>query len=412
MQTYLGLRIEFKFIAFEAHAMTMNSYITRYRKELVESVIPFWERHSIDTEHGGYYNSLDRDGTVFDTEKYMWMQWREVYTWATLAVSEYAGKKKGSWIGFAKQGFDFLHEHGRDEAGNNYFVISEAGKPIVAPYNIFTEAFVVMGSAALYKATGERRYKDAGLEAMDHYIARISDPKGKWNKRLPTGPRRLTHGPYMILANLGTVIKDNLGISDYDEKVRQSVDIVVDKFWNDEHQVLFENINDDFTVDLDSCDGRHLNPGHGLESTWFVLQHAERNRRPELVPKACKIIKVLLERGWDKEHGGIYYFMDALGKPHVELSWDMKLWWVHCEALVAALMAYRMTGDEAFWNWFSRVDEWAWSHFRDTQFGEWFAYLNRQGEPTHMLKGGRWKCFFHLPRALMTCIEEFKKIKT
>lgn len=391
--------------------MDTSTHSERYKKELVGSVIPFWENHSIDTTHGGYYNSLDRDGSVYDTEKYMWMQWREVYTWATLAVSQHAGKKKETWLGFARQGFDFLHDHGRDEAGNYYFVLGEDGTPIVAPHNIFSEAFAVLGSAALFKATGEARYKAAALEAMDHYVARIPDPKGRWNKRLPSGPKRLAHGPYMILANLGTVIKDDLGISDYDEAVKDSVDMVIDKFWNDEHHVLFENINDDFTIDLGSCDGRHLNPGHGLESAWFVLQHAERNHRPELVPKACKIIKALLDRGWDKEHGGIFYFMDVLGKPHVELSWDMKLWWVHLEALVATLMAFRMTGDEAFWTWFTRIDDWTWTHFPDKLHGEWFAYLNRRGEPTHVLKGGRWKCFFHLPRALMTCIDEFEKIQ-
>ncbi|NMC05442.1 MAG: AGE family epimerase/isomerase, partial [Candidatus Lokiarchaeota archaeon] len=335
--------------------MDTSTHSERYKKELVGSVIPFWENHSIDTTHGGYYNSLDRDGSVYDTEKYMWMQWREVYTWATLAVSQHAGKKKETWLGFARQGFDFLHDHGRDEAGNYYFVLGEDGTPIVAPHNIFSEAFAVLGSAALFKATGEARYKAAALEAMDHYVARIPDPKGRWNKRLPSGPKRLAHGPYMILANLGTVIKDDLGISDYDEAVKDSVDMVIDKFWNDEHHVLFENINDDFTIDLGSCDGRHLNPGHGLESAWFVLQHAERNHRPELVPKACKIIKALLDRGWDKEHGGIFYFMDVLGKPHVELSWDMKLWWVHLEALVATLMAFRMTGDEAFWKMYDEL---------------------------------------------------------
>ena len=125
------------------------------------------------------------------------------------------------------------------------------------------------------------------------------------------------------------------------------------------------------------------------------------------------MIKIILEKGWDKEYGGIFYFMDALGKPHIELQWDMKLWWVHCEALVAALYGYKLTKDPELEEWFHRIDSWTWSHFPDPDHGEWFGYLNRRGEPTHLLKGGKWKTFFHLPRALMMCIKlmgDLKKI--
>ena len=47
----------------------------RYENELYERVIPFWEQHCVDRQYGGYFTSLDRDGSVYDTEKYMWMQW-------------------------------------------------------------------------------------------------------------------------------------------------------------------------------------------------------------------------------------------------------------------------------------------------------------------------------------------------
>nr|MDO8116567.1 AGE family epimerase/isomerase [Candidatus Sigynarchaeota archaeon] len=88
-----------------------------------------------------------------------------------------------------------------------------------------------------------------------------------------------------------------------------------------------------------------------------------------------------------------------------------KLWWVHCEALVATLLAYRLTGDVAFLDWFKKVDTWTWAHFPDTVHGEWFGYLNRRGEPTHFLKGGKWKTFFHLPRCLLFCIDQIQRLE-
>jgi N-acylglucosamine 2-epimerase len=385
----------------------------RYETELLQSVIPFWIKNCVDTKYGGYLHCLDRDGSVYDTDKYMWMEWRIVYTLATL--SRYPHFKnpvqentRHQWLEYAKQGFDFLTKFGQDEHGMYYFALNRSGQPLVAPYNIYSEAFATMGAAALYKATKIEKYKQASLTAMNHYLSRVDNPKGKWNKRLPASPARLNFGIFMILANLGTVLKECLGISDYDQKVTEAVNIVLDRFWDEEKQVLFENINLDYIFDLESPDGRHINPGHALEAMWFILQYAERNYHAELIPKVIKIIKAMLQFGWDPQFGGLFYFMDVLGKPHMELQWDMKLWWVHNEAMVASLYGFRITKDLELWDWFVKLDKWSWDHFRDPQYGEWFAYLNRRGEVTHTLKGGKWKCFFHLPRYLWTCMEQFK----
>jgi len=380
-------------------------YIERYEHELLRNVIPFWEAHAIDREYGGFFDSLDRDGSVWDSDKWMWMQWRKVYMFATLFQSPYGEER---YLDHAKQGFEFLTRHGKDRDGNYYFGLNRKGEPIVAPYNIYSEAFAVMGAAALYKATGDALYRAEANSAMANYLRRMSNPKGRWEKSMPARPARLSHGVYMILANLGTVIKDCLQTTEHEEKVSDAVRMVVNHFWNPTRRVLFENINPDLSVDLDSGDGRHINPGHGLESCWFILQYAERNQRPELIPQVATMIKGLLDFGWDKEFGGIFYFLDVLGKPKLELEWDMKLWWVHNEALVATLYAYRLTRDPAFLEWFKRIDSWSWEHFPDPEYGEWFGYLNRRGEATHRLKGSKWKCFFHLPRCLMTCIEQMK----
>ena len=55
-----------------------------YRLELFESVMPFWLNHSLDYEYGGQFNSLDRDGAVFDSDKSMWLQGRALWMFAKL----------------------------------------------------------------------------------------------------------------------------------------------------------------------------------------------------------------------------------------------------------------------------------------------------------------------------------------
>ncbi len=389
----------------------MKEYIRKYEKELLESVIPFWER-AVDEEYGGHFNFLDRDGSVYDTDKSMWMQWRIVYMFATLAETRYVNEKRKQWLDIAKQGYEFLVQNGRDKKGNYYFALNREGKPTVAPYNIGSDFFAIMACAALYKATGERKHQKSAFDSITNVLGRMENPKGIWNKRLPANPKRLVHGDFMAQVNLGTVLKTCIGGPGFDQQAKDAVDIILDKFWNEEYQVIFENLNTDYTFDLESSEGRHIVPGHGFESMWMVLQHSEIYDRPEIIPKACAIIESLLEFAWDKKYGGIFYFRDVLGKPHFELTWDMKLWWPHNEALVAVLYAYRLSKEKTkFWEWFKRIDEWTWSHFPDPEYGEWYGYLNRRGEPTHYLKGGKWKTFFHLPRCLLECIDQLKLIE-
>lgn len=51
----------------------------QYKEELLNNVLPFWIQHSQDKECGGYFTCLDRTGKVFDTDKFIWLQDREVW---------------------------------------------------------------------------------------------------------------------------------------------------------------------------------------------------------------------------------------------------------------------------------------------------------------------------------------------
>ena len=118
-----------------------------------------------------------------------------------------------------------------------------------------------------------------------------------------------------------------------------------------------------------------------------------------------------LEYAWDKEYGGIFYFMDIKNKPLQQLEWDQKLWWVHIETIIALLKGYLHTQDERCWEWFEKVHDWTWKHFPDPEFGEWYGYLNRKGEPLLTLKGGKWKGCYHIPRGLYQSWQTLDRIK-
>lgn len=374
-----------------------SSLARRYQQELYGSVIPFWEAHCIDVKYGGYFDSLARNGAVYDDEKFLWMQWRKVYMFATLYQSD---PQQARWLDHARHGFDFLSKYGKDESGNYYFSLSRQGVAATVPYSIYSECFAAMGAAALYKAEGDERYRKEAESAMAKYLARIDDPKGRWEKALSGRKSYRSLGHYMMQANLGSVLNDCLKTTRYENDIIVAAETILESFRNYQYGQLLENINIDGTFDLSSCEGRHLNPGHGLEAMWFIMQYAAQAGRKDMISNAGELVLSILDFSWDKEYGGIYYFMDITGQPHRELSADMKLWWVHNEALLATLYGYYLTRDQRFMDWFLRIDEWSWSHFPDGECGEWYGYLNRRGEVVNNQKGGKWKGFFHLPRAL------------
>ena len=173
--------------------------------------------------------------------------------------------------------------------------------------------------------------------------------------------------------------------------------------------MMYENVAPDGSH-VDCFEGRVINPGHGIEAMWFMMDIAQRQGNTQLIHQAIDVVLSTLEFGWDKEYGGIFYFLDADGHPPQQLEWSQKLWWVHLETLVALAMGYQLTGREECWVWYSRVHEYAWSRFADPSQGEWYGYLNRQGETLLSLKGGKWKGCFHVPRALYLCWHIFESM--
>lgn len=378
----------------------------QYRDALLTDVLPFWQRHSPDTTYGGYFSCLQRDGSVFDTDKFVWLQGRQVWLFSMLYNQLEA---KPEWLDFALSGARFLQEHGRADDGSWYFSLTREGQPLVQPYNIFADCFACQAFGQLYKATGQDVYADIAATTFRNIIARQHHPKGSWSKAV-AGTRPLKNFALpMILCNLALEIEHLLDAATVDELTAQCVHEVLEVFYQPDSGLILENVLPDGRFS-DSFDGRLLNPGHAIEAMWFIMDIGARRKDNLLIERAKNICLQTLAHGWDDTYEGIYYFMDLHGHPPQQLEWDQKLWWVHLETLIALLKGYQLTGDEACMQWFEKVHTYSWSHFADPAYGEWFGYLNRRGEVLLPLKGGKWKGCYHVPRALYQCWQTLDKI--
>ncbi|HEX8916085.1 MAG TPA: AGE family epimerase/isomerase, partial [Humisphaera sp.] len=186
------------------------------------------------------------------------------------------------------------------------------------------------------------------------------------------------------------------------EWIDRSIDTIERLFLKPEHRALMEVVAPGGEV-IDHFDGRTLNPGHAIEAAWFVMHEGRRRNDGRLKSLGLTILDWMWARGWDDEHGGIFYFRDLRGLPVQEYWHDMKFWWPHCEAVIATHLAYTLTGDPRYAGWHRLVHDWSFKHFPDPEHGEWYGYLHRDGRVSTTLKGNMWKGPFHLPRMLWCC---------
>jgi N-acylglucosamine 2-epimerase len=377
-----------------------------YQNTLLNDVIPFWEKHSLDWEQGGYFTCLDRQGHVYDTDKFVWLQNRQLWMFSLL-YNQF--ERREDWLKIATNGANFLAQQGRDREGNWYFALDRAGNPLVQPYSIFSDCFAAMAFSQYAMASGETWATEVALQAYHNVLRRQDNPKGQYCKTYPgTRPLKALAVP-MILANLTLEMEWLLSSETLEKVLDRTVREVMTDFLDGDRGLIYENVAPDGSL-VDCFEGRSINPGHGIEAMWFIMDIANRRNDTQTIEQAVDAILNILNFAWDVEYGGLYYFMDRLGYPPQQLEWDRKLWWVHLESLVALVMGYRLTGREACWEWYQKMHDYAWSHFADPDYGEWFGYLTRRGEVLLNLKGGKWKGCFHVPRSLYLCWRQFEAL--
>ena len=376
-------------------------------REELNRCADFWLQYGWDRRHGGVYTCLDREGKVYSTDKSVWMQGRCAWMYAYLCRT-YGIRQE--WLDFARSCLDFLEAFciQRAKGGRMYFTVTEDGKPLRQRRYCFSEAFYAIANAEYAALTGDeacmRRAREAYALIWGLNTGALRDPVGLGPKTLPeTRAGRALAAP-MIYLNMSSVLHrcDPANAALYDERSRLCASDILAYHFKPDMRCTLENVGPQGEVRDHVTEGRVVNPGHDIECSWFLMEYAARIGDAPLCQSARDMFDFAVETGWDAEYGGLLYFIDCLGLPTEACEHDMKLWWPHCETLIASLMAYRDTGEARYLDWFGKTLAYCRDMFSDPAHGEWFGYLRRDGLPTMPpTKGSTFKGPFHLPRCLM-----------
>ena len=351
-----------------------------YKEDLTHNIMPFWLKNGLDKEHGGIYTCVARNGQLIDTTKSVWFQGRFAFI-CSFAYNHV--EKNPEWLEAAKLTLDFIENHCFDTDGRMYFEVMADGTPLRKRRYVFSESFAAIAMSEYALATGNQEYAKKALDLF---------------KRM----RHFLNTPGILEPNnVASSIKKVISDPELDAQIEESIYALKNYFMHPEFKALLEMVGPKGEF-IDTMNGRTINPGHCIETSWFLFDVARNmNDNKELIDMALTILDWSWDWGWDEQYGGIINFKDCKNLPPQDYSQDMKFWWPQTEAIIANLYAYKLTKDEKYLKRHKQISEWTYAHFPDNEFGEWYGYLHRDGTVAQPAKGNLFKGPFHIPRMMI-----------
>ena len=372
----------------------------QYHAALFDDLVPWWEQNSIDREYGGYYSCLARDGRTYAGDKFTWMLARQVWMFSHL-YNNY--QRRPDWLVTAQYGAAFLLDYAFEEKGDMVFRMRRNGSPISRQEGLNSECFTTIALAELGRAADSPALCRQAEEMYARIQPRLGQPSTTPLLGYPMEAEFHLHAHDMIRLTVARVLSQLQPDPRWQSELDLSIDSILHKHWKPEMGALLENVAPDGSSMLDYTEGRLIHPGHALESAWMMLEVARDREDETMIASIVDIIAASLQQGWDEEYGGIRYLINVDGSPTTLQSADMKLWWVHVEALYASLLGWICTGRSDLRVWYEKIHDYTFEHFPDSKWGEWYGYLNRDGSVVFDAKANGSKGFFHIPRVLWRC---------
>jgi mannobiose 2-epimerase len=387
-----------------------DSWNARIRSEVVENILPFWPRHVLDREAGGFFGTV-HSNLVADKEAPRSSVVNTRILWAYAAGARLIDP---SWRPIAEWAFDAVAQKFVDQKmGGLFWSVDRQGRPVSDRKQTYAQAFGIYGLAEHHRLTNNPASLELAIALYRLIEQHCHDPvsngyiEARGRDWQPLADMRLsdkdlncpksmnTHLHVLeAYTNLGRLWRD-AGLK---ARLREVLLVMLDRIVDSEsgHFKLFFDERWNALPD-------HVSFGHDIEGSWLLVEAAEVLGDPALLARArdtaMYMATAALEQGLDGD-GSMLFAADADGR----LIDTDKHWWVQAEAVVGFFNAWQISGDRRFREASRKAWDYIETHVVDRQHGEWHAKLNRAGTPLtetedpEAVLAGFWKCPYHNAR--------------
>ena len=390
------------------------------RDTLQHTILQFWVDHALDKEYGGIYGRLNRQGQPTDyTNKSVVLISRSLWSFS----EAYRRYPDPAYQKMASECLKFLRDKMWDkEHGGYYFMVSREGKIVDSKKELNPMSYVMEGLAEYALAFHDDQ---AAREALD--LFRVIDQHAHDNqyggyriaftadwqfiKDYREGPNaagsfgRKSYDWHLGLVEALATLYDVTGDQQVKARLNELLDIFVNKIIDADVGYGRYYFHDDWSVADRDGDSRQCEYGLDLEASWLIVEAAQRVGRQEdakIRRASLALVDHALRYGFDKEHGGVYRTGPAT---EPATNRDME-WWQQCEAMVAFLNSYQLTGDPKYWQAFDLEARFFMDRFVDHQYGDVYTALFHDGRIDDT-KVDPWKAPYHVTRA---CLEMISRL--
>ena len=392
-------------------------HLEDYRNELrgeLHQILDYWNRHTVDEEHGGFYGRISNTNEVERTApKGAVLNARILWSFAASYNLNPAYD-----LALADRAYQYIIDHFIDqEYGGVYWTVDHQGRPLGTKKQVYAVAFTIYALSEYFLAKCEEAIRDQAIRLYQDLVKHSFDAE---------------HGGYLEAFGREWQEMDDLRLSSKDANEKKTMNThlhVLEAFtnlyriWPDAGlKIQITGLLHDFQKHIIDADtsrmilffdahwqgkSNMISYGHDIEASWLLLEAAELVGDRELLTAirqlAVKMAEACLE-GLDDD-GSLWYEKDPLANHIVK----EKHWWVQAEAMVGFYNAWQVSGRADFLLASHRNWEFVKQHILDIAHGEWFWGVYKDGTlMTQEDKVGLWKCPYHNSRA---CIELIKRIK-
>jgi len=344
---------------------------------MFDRTLPYWRRHGVDRQHGGFHERLDAARQPYDHDaKRILVQARQIYTFCRAAGL--TGDR--TLLDAARTGFAFLCDHCRHPGGGWRFAVSRDGGPVDERRDLYTHAFLLLALAAYHDAEGDSAAHALAGETIAYLDAALGDPAGGYREGLDAtgaaldGPRR--QNPHMHLLEAFLEWFAVTGQPRWLERARSILDLFQHRFFVDGS---LREYFDDRLDPAPGAAGHCVEPGHHFEWVWLLDRYKRLSGDAALSGKGEALYQFALAHGIGPGHGGVIDSVDSRGQV---LQAGRRLW-PQAEAIKAHLVRWEATGDAAAKLHLHRqIDALFNDHLDGAPVGAWREHLDEAGNPS------------------------------
>jgi len=401
--------------------VSKSEWAARFKKEVAEDILPFWARHAVDRENGGFYGKIDCDLHIDpQAPRAAVINARILWTYSAacrLVDPQYREIADCAWNYILDKFWD-------REFGGIYWMVDYRGRAVSDRKQIYAQAFAIYAMAEYFRATGNPESLERARQLYGLIEGHSSDPVDKgylearardWGAREDLRlsekdlncPKSMNTHLHILEAytNLLRVWRDPGLLARQKELLEVTMDRIVDPRTAHFH-MFFDNEWNSLTD--------HISFGHDIEGSWLMVEAAEAIGDRALTERtrelAVRMADAVSREAVDRD-GSIFYEANSAGV----LIDPNKHWWAQAEAVVGFYNAYQISGEERFLEHAYRAWEFIERKVVDRAHGEWHAKLKPDGTPFTEAEDsdaclvGPWKCPYHNSRVCYEMMERLKE---